>query len=478
MRFAISSAVLCLSVALGACQKKENKEQPDEHRVVVFDKPAETSKTEKPEKPKPGETSQKPDQATEFMNAFRVECENPTSCNPSVGLLIAKLTVGGAAGVGVCTATMVGEDLAITNKHCLPESLMNSGASCASAMIMRFPKSKGYEEVSVPCLSVLEVSPYDVTLNPPRQQTDYAFLRLAVSPKRPVVRFDPRGIDDGETVRVTRMSPFFSARKGVISDLKCRAAQRTIVTPVYTSRFSPVVHLNDCPIVSGNSGSSIFGADGRIKGLVQQGPSGESKLKKAFARGTNIACVRSAAGGLSGNSDPACSQDLSDRGIEIATNKLVEEELRLKEQFTLIESRLKHLAAQAPVIFEWQPRYDSPNPEQKARQVLMTAVMEPKCISKFDASSSSSWISTYRQPKSVDQFQSQALAEMSLMLWEVRLVIDENLRFHSATDEKVFAGHVVFLPQVIAAHKTDRPWLRHKTGETFHVPAQAIKLCP
>lgn len=424
-----------------------------------------------------------PEEAENLFRTFTVECKDPEACNPSVALLMARES---PTSMNVCTASLVGSDYMFTNKHCLPTDIMYAGASCRDRVLFKFPKTHSHEEVWSDCDSVIEVSSYDVTQEA-RQQVDYAFVKLRWPAQRPVLEFDPRGVEEGEILKVTRMSPDTDLRKGIISDIKCKAVQNTIVTPLYDSRFSPIIHVNDCPIVHGNSGSSMFGSDGKIRAIVQQGkgnPDAEPLITKTFARGTNAACIRFAPAGLSGPLDPVCHRDLSDQAATDAFNRLWDKRVRYDEQKAELEKKIKNWVRSAPKIVQWTTESETVSEpagySNLSGGILMETRLVPKCISRFDVRRKDSWIAAYRADRSnvSSGFMSTAHIDLKIVRWILRWDLDGDLRIRPRIEEQVMKGAMIFSPRNIVKSGTG-DFSLHAHGSSGIVVAKAehIPLC-
>ena len=267
-------------------------------------------------------TTQSPAEADALQKEFAAQCGDAANCNPSVGLLIARLN---PTQIAVCTSFLVAPDIIATNKHCLPDAVQIAGANCSGLIGFKFPGSHQASAAAAECATVIAVSPYPVTTTEggAKAQTDYAILKLTQPLGRPVLKFDGSGIADQEHVTVVSMSPDNNERSGTISSYDCRAVQGTVSTDSYTSSFSPIVQFNDCPIIHGNSGSPAIGSSGGVKAIVMQGAVDLAAMKaagianpKPFGRATNFACVTEPSIGLVSNASPDCHIDLSDAAAE------------------------------------------------------------------------------------------------------------------------------------------------------------------
>ncbi len=496
------------------------------------------------ERPVVGERSRNPDaihvgtpeEADRVFREFTVECEDVPGCHPSVALLIAKES---AESLTVCTASLVTGDIVFTNKHCLPPELMSAGSDCRGQVLIKFPETPEYRAETHDCENVEIVSPYNV-LREPRQQTDFAFLRLATKTNRPRLVLDTRGIDDGEILKVIRMTPILEHMKGVISDVKCRAVQNTVVTPLFKSRLSPVVHVNDCPIVKGNSGAPLLGANGRVKGIIQQGKGDPSKaplISKTFARGTNVACIEFPRIGLFGARAEECEQELSDETEMAALEELWQKQIRFEERAIEIEKRANEHARSAPPFLQWRLEselrpFEDDGYETLAGGVLMSVRLDPECASLRATADdglgmtdrarvrlgnrrdgSRTWRETgrrgsggtrrgegvpNRQGARADSNAAGGAAsggaargermsesdsdgrntKFRLVEWVVRWEIDDDLRFRSRIEEKVIEAEVEFSPLALTVVGEGEIIIRTMNEEGITLQTSRLSVCP
>lgn len=395
-----------------------------------------------------------PEEADLIFQSFSVECEDPATCHPAVALLLAKDT---DTSISVCTAALVNDKYIFTNKHCLPQDAMYTGANCRGRVLIKFPATNEHAASTIDCEKVEMVSPYYVLGEEAKQQTDFAFIRLATTSSRPILEFDTSGVDDGETLKLIRMTPQMELLIGVISELECRAVQNTVVTPVFKSRFSPVVHVNDCPIVKGNSGSPMLGKNGRIKGIIQQGkgdPDAAPLITKTFGRGSNAACIRFHPIGLYGDTEGECAQDLSDEAVSAAFNELWEKQIQFDKRASEVEKRAHAFAKRAPRILRWQIEsevipFDESSYDTLSGGILMSVRLSPECIA-----------STKFRNKRAER----AKTKFKLAEWNLRWEVDDQLRLKSRVEEKIIDVVMEFSPREIAASGEGEFVLRMASG--------------
>lgn len=270
------------------------------------------------------------DKAKELQKRFSVQCKEKGGCPASVGMLV----FAKDQAVGVCTVSVVGDNLIMTNRHCVQDVASTPGQSCSGDIVFKFPESDGYPEQTIDCDKLVSISH---ELDGAKERQDYAFLRTTKNIGRPKVSLSTQGFPNNEYFTIVRMTPFTREGYGSISKLKCKAAQGTVVTPLYSSDHSPIVHFSNCDVVSGNSGSPVFDGSGSVRGIVSQGVNKKALAAagmtdiKPFGRGVNISCMKVPEVNLnSGRVHQDCI-DLADanqvaQATERAQNKILDKE--------------------------------------------------------------------------------------------------------------------------------------------------------
>jgi hypothetical protein len=205
----------------------------------------------------------------------------------------------------MCTASLVGPDLLLTNGHCIPPELRSQGASCQESIWVHFlrDRKKRLQSEKIECLEVL----YSVDKEANFLQPDYALLRLTRATKRPVLKMSRGGLAHGERLRVYKMDPVDSedGLRGVLKLEECRVVHGSAAVKRSLHERSLVTQLADCEIIPGNSGSPLLTESGDVKGVVfarLKGEAIEQQIKKElnvresptltkFAVATNFACL-------------------------------------------------------------------------------------------------------------------------------------------------------------------------------------------
>jgi hypothetical protein len=222
-------------------------------------------------------------------------------CPANVGLLLAADAAGGldpqSDAILGCTASLVGEDLAITNSHCIPSAVKLLPDLCKERVRLTLPASGGGPEETFACAALLGVSARETATSP-----DLALFRLDRKTKRAPFVTARDGVAPGSTLRSLRVTPDLKHRTGTLVAEDCRAVAGSYRMPVYTDEKSAVVVAGDCKALPGNSGSPLVGEDGRLRAVLQAdlpvsdaaraawGPHADGDLAP-LAMGTSLRCL-------------------------------------------------------------------------------------------------------------------------------------------------------------------------------------------
>lgn len=215
-------------------------------------------------------------QAAARAQATEIACPKG-GCNPSVGLLsFVRLkppspTDQGGWRASQCTATLVGDNVAVTNAHCIPDDIAAAGSDCSGRIWLSFGKNSKHAEYErqLGCRKVLQ-----------RQFSggnaftggyfDYAFIELDKSSKRPIRSLSRSGFQANQRYDIWKVDPIDKPAKiaGQMKHVQCRAeAQSGLFSPAIDSDSTSYL-LADCPIVSGNSGAPAFDSKGLLTGVI------------------------------------------------------------------------------------------------------------------------------------------------------------------------------------------------------------------
>lgn len=225
----------------------------------------------------------------EYAARADVRCdEGPEVCGLAVGQLYSRKS---PTQLSVCTAFLIAPDLALTNSHCLPQSLQ-PGHSCRGAVVLKFPSSAGFPAESMPCATVIDRAGGTAV-----GRQDYALLQLAttVRGRTPLVA-SVSGVSEWERVTVLRITPHGAHQPGgAMSRLSCPVVRTTQFSPRHGRRANDLEFMADCPVTRGNSGSPVINGRGAAVGIISEETSPlEGSVVTANEHGavmTSLACM-------------------------------------------------------------------------------------------------------------------------------------------------------------------------------------------
>lgn len=199
--------------------------------------------------------------ALEASEYWQVRCRETRGCPNTVAQL---LMVSGRSA-GVCTATLIGPDLALTNSHCFdfaPQARLER--LCQRGAVLIFPSNSPSGREVVECESILKKT--DVREEGFRHP-DYMILKLKRNLNRGYERLSSQGIADSQRLTIKKINPVRDGFGELVID-RCEVLHGTALLPANKSDFSPVHVTRNCEVISGNSGSALFDGQGNIRGLI------------------------------------------------------------------------------------------------------------------------------------------------------------------------------------------------------------------
>ena len=266
---------------------------------------------------------------------FPVHCSPFESCPEAVGLWV--YPEGKDRIPTQCTTFLVGQDLALTNRHCLPIAAQKPNSPCSGVRLF-FPSVGKRPADSVTCKEVVALSSSSDRIDEP----DFAVVRLERALKRTPMQIDRQGLADLDTVRTWVAQPDWASivtknrASAEIRSVDCVVSRRTRAfrdagsRADFTDPLSRKVPLTSCPVGKGNSGAPACSRlpDGNwvVRALLDRSApddalrrwvrsQGMHLLDTAlgdFAYATNLSCVT-----WKGQPEPpmACRTDLSPQAV-------------------------------------------------------------------------------------------------------------------------------------------------------------------
>ncbi len=227
----------------------------------------------KPLPPRRPNPQPQPDQNPTWDESFRAAQERAKNaqlsceggrCHPSVGLLTIVNKETNGWGVGQCTASLVSSDVVVTNGHCIPMDLKESGASCRGRLWLTFGSESGLDK-QIGCSEIL-YRHKDSTLD----GSDYAYFRLDRRSNRPTLRQSREGFEHNKNYFLHKINPVrsFDGVAGHMEKVSCLSLYNTAIFEQPLNRQSHSSFLVDCLVVPGNSGAPILAEDGSIRGVI------------------------------------------------------------------------------------------------------------------------------------------------------------------------------------------------------------------
>lgn len=239
---------------------------------------------------------------TDLARDWRVQCRNSSQCPDTV----AQVLMATGRSAGVCTATLVASDIAITNSHCFDFDTTNSpDYVCRNGTVLVFASNSPSGREVVECESVIKKSRIGADGSGNFRNPDYMILKLKRSLNRGFEVIDPQGMEDGLRLTVKKVNPV-RRNLGELVVETCETLHGTLLMPNANHHNSPVHTMGRCEVISGNSGSSLFDASGKIRGLIFAGLTEESftRLERTLPKSivdqlrsvrpslsTNAACI-------------------------------------------------------------------------------------------------------------------------------------------------------------------------------------------
>lgn len=239
----------CLFFALliaASCGKKVNKEDSPNF----------------PETPRNGTA---PDPGIhDIFDQYSAVCEE--ECHPSV----AKLIVYNEGSEVTCTGTLVAPDVVVTSSNCLPRNLRLPSLSCVNNIYAIFPGSSSLKPQRVKCDIILSSTNLSGLRDPALFKSDYAFIRLSESVKRPVVEISNDGLEKNARYTAWKMENkrFSRSKSSVMKKDTCDVFYNSYANPFTRSKRSPMVTVKGCEIEEGSLGAPVISERNEILGLL------------------------------------------------------------------------------------------------------------------------------------------------------------------------------------------------------------------
>ena len=210
------------------------------------------------------ETTIQQEDVSEIMNNQNFECASLGGSCPSgmARLLIVNPTIPGQSAV--CSGFMIGPNRLVTNHHCVPDQTF-----CNTTFVAIYAGS-GRNYLSTRCKSVIRSEQDSPDPNDPNRALDYAILETVNAFSGDVFELSNNLAGAGDLIHswvidhtgLDEVPPnLFDSR---VTELDCTVLDQS-------SKASLV--MEDCPIISGNSGGAALNTAGEVIGVIWGGTS-------------------------------------------------------------------------------------------------------------------------------------------------------------------------------------------------------------
>jgi|GEM_PF-6944438 len=245
----IRSFLFALAVALQACGSSA---------------PEEAFFKQSPRKPLP-----------QNLEEASIQCEAPSECSESVGMILGNVTHQGQEGVARCTGFLIAADLVATNSHCIPESVKEDPSKCSTQLGIKFPEKEGSPAVWSLCEELLTFS--EIAKEGEADfvnKSDFAFFRLAKAIPRGALAIDRSGLAQNQKFSFVAVDPSpGQIPSGTIRKNSCEAVKGSKFIPLDRDENSEVSVLfcENCKAKPGNSGSPVLNDQGLVVAILHGG---------------------------------------------------------------------------------------------------------------------------------------------------------------------------------------------------------------
>ena len=257
----------------------------------------------------------------DFVESFKVTCEDKSSCPSFVGSLVNFKMVNNQINYGLCSFTLISDNQILTNDHCLSQKHFQT--QYCSVIYALFPENSTYSESKVRCKRVLAYSDQYNLVQVVNEETvplgkrkDWAILELETSVGRPSVATNTQGMP--HLTQVNLYPTHYSRDKntqevqGVIKKVSCNFNMASRLARSYNHPYYPYGAMEcDNKLIGGYSGSGVINSNNEVLAVFNSAaePLDTKSFGKIFPineKGglvTNLHCIPSI---NRGSLSPAC----------------------------------------------------------------------------------------------------------------------------------------------------------------------------
>jgi hypothetical protein len=322
------------------------------------------------------------EQYNEYVKRSSLDQETPNG----VGMLFIKKDTIYGKGMGVCTWFLVGENIAMTNSHCIPAEVINGG--CEEVLGGVFKTENGDEKRV--CKKVIHASPIaERSFDLP----DYALIELDRPINTNVFAISRKGIVEDEELTIHSIDSVSNGGSSITGKYRKQTCfpksshffgnfmdQLSFVIPVFDSG----AHSDVCNVIQGNSGSAVVGSDGDVKAVAFAGKTKELKLDREIfdvekienmGLVTNLACVKFNIEKMDADRSADCDSKLV-KDLASKRNKMNQIS---EETVDDLQTQINKLVAKLPKAFKYDVQMDTLG--SAAEQGIN---IKPKCMVEYD----------------------------------------------------------------------------------------------
>lgn len=211
-----------------------------------------------------------------LFDLAEVDCGQATDCPESVAALFKaerielsdpRYSQDSQWNFGACSSVLVSKNLLLTNRHCIPDEIIEGKESCSENIIIKFPKVGTRPVESAKCKQVVDSAKEYVKVSQP--DPDWALIELDRSVDRQIPSMNFRGLSNhtkmvGYPVYYQNKSKKIDGKdfrypRGVIQRNNCQTMMNSFFADNYRHENSSIVVAScDRSIQRGNSGSPYY----------------------------------------------------------------------------------------------------------------------------------------------------------------------------------------------------------------------------